>query len=98
MHTPKHHLISLSLKDGKEVTPSAKTVLVQPGDTLEFTSQDGRVDITFDPKSAVETDPKLGLKRATVRQVPFAFGCFLILADGRRVGYGSGGMGDPGPH
>ncbi len=97
--------INLRLEGGNTVIPSTHSIKVQPGDTIEFTSQDGDVDIKFVPDNAVEPGPKLGSKRVrvTVRKVPFEFRCFLIKPDQSRVGWSeqqreAGGTGDTGPH
>src|SRR5712692_6061993 len=86
-------VISSSSHDGKErrkVNERRKddklvrAIEAQPGDTIDFTSQHGEVNLTFHPKDAVKQDPVT--KQVTVVKTPFTYSPSLVLPGGRRVG------------
>ncbi len=97
----RSHSISLSLQNGHVIASTWK-IKVRPGDTIDFTSKDGKVDIVFQPADAVEPAKRepSPFQCVTVRQAPFKFGCRLIK-DGQRVGWPeqeeAGGVGVPDP-
>src|SRR6516162_6239668 len=89
-----HHEIFLKLVEGK-VVPNPRSIRCKPLDTLEFSSEDGEVKIIFKPGGAVDPGPP-GFKQATVKEVPFLFGCQLKLPNGAVVGWGQLGQGEAG--
>jgi len=90
-----HYSISLRLVNGKDVVPSPNPINPQPGDTLEFSSEAGEVDIDFTPPDAVEIDSNQRFRLVTVKKVPFNFGCRLVF--GWPASPDSGGETNPGP-
>ena len=88
-----NYQINLRLVEGKVVL-SPGSIRCNPLDTLEFASQDGDVNIIFDPPEAVQLTPP-GFSRVTVNRVPFAFRCRLKLPNGSEVGWGGDGRWEP---
>jgi hypothetical protein len=93
---PKQHSIEIKV-NGNEAMPPDPLPDMEEGDTVKYSSKAGTVTIVFPGRSPFRTDDAV-MTSVTSNDTPtieykgektiFACHCFVVLSDGRVVGWG----------
>jgi hypothetical protein len=84
------HKIVIKLKGGKHAVPTSMPRKMLVGETVRYTSEDGKVAVVYPGKWPFKGSKETvtsSKKRTLVREGKFPFHCFLTLRSGKTIGW-----------